>query len=314
MKNEIDEAWSRIRNYLTPTPVIKSNWLSKLSGGDVYLKLECLNLGHSFKIRGALNAILSYDPLPEKVITASGGNHGLGVAIAARLLGLKAKIYLPIGTSSHRITILENEGAEVEIFGRSYDDAHSFAMDEANRKGIPYIHAFSQKEVYLGQGTIVQELKRQLGDFDSLIASVGGGGLLSGIIKTSESLGLKTTFHSVETEGADTFFLSHKAGMPIELPEITSIAKTLGARKTTEEIFEILHSNVENAWVVSDKEAVEAMEEFLNKEKILIEPAASCVIAAFKKHAKLFEGKKVVLIICGSNVTLNQFLEWQNNL
>ncbi|RMG27145.1 MAG: pyridoxal-phosphate dependent enzyme [Methanobacteriota archaeon] len=311
MDDDIANAWKRISEKIPPTPLIRSEWLSKLSDADVYLKLECLNLGHSFKIRGALNSILSLDPLPNKVITASGGNHGLGVAIAAKLLGIKARIYLPVGTSGYRINILEREGAEVEIFGKSYDDAHQHALEIANRKGIPYIHAFSQREVYLGQGTLVQEIKKQIGDVDAIMASVGGGGLLSGIILTAKALRMNTKFYSVETKGADCFYRSYKTGMLLELPEITSIAKTLGARKTTEEIFEILNSGVEDAWVVSDQEAVQGLFEFLEEEKIILEPAASCLIPAFKKHAQMFSGKKVVLVICGSNVTIEQALEWK---
>ena len=164
----------------------------------------------------------------------------------------------------------------------------------------------------MGQGTIAREIKNQIGDVDAILASVGGGGLLSGIILTARSLGMKSQFYSVETEGADSFYRSYKTGMLIELPEITSIAKTLGARQTTQEIFNILKEGVDDAWTVTDRETVESLFEFLHEEKILLEPAASCIIAAFKKHSALLAGKKVVLIICGSNVTLDQALEWKN--
>ncbi len=309
--NDFDKAWERVSHFLKPTPLIRSDWLSDLTGGNVYLKLECLNLGHSFKIRGALNSILSFPKIPSKVITASGGNHGLGVAIASKLLGIKCRIYLPEKTPESRIRLLEEMNAEVILFGEAWDESDMEARRIAKETNIPYIHAFAQKEVFLGQGTIIRELQQQIAKIDALVASVGGGGLMSGLITTAKYLDMDIDFYSVETKGADSFYRSFKAGRIMELDKIASIANTLGAKKTTPEIFEILRNGISEAFVVDDAKAVRDLEEFLNIEKILIEPAASCIISALKEHKDLFRNKNVVLIICGSNISLNDFLKWK---
>jgi threonine dehydratase len=203
-------------------------------------------------------------------------------------------------------------------------------------------------KVILGQGTIAMELLEQM-NVDNVVASVGGGGLMSGIVSCYRVKGDTQTkygttriiivtiiaqscdtipervvccvccvccvcgarFYSVETEGADWFYQSSEAGQLVTLPTITSIAKTLGAKSSTPEVYQILSRNVERALRVSDKEAVEALVAFLDREKLLVEPAAACVVAAVLKNPDLFAGKSTVLIVCGSNTTLDEVGLWR---
>lgn len=311
--NEFKAAQNLISTYVKSSPLIKSTWLSKELKADIYLKLECLQPGHSFKIRGATNALLSQPKLPKRVLTASGGNHGLGVAIACNRLNVPCTIVLPISTPSHRIQLLNEIGASTLIYGEAWDEANSRALTMADDPGTLYIHAFADREVILGQGTISLELFSALDSIDILMASVGGGGLLSGISLALEALGKKNDvkIFSVETKGAESLAKSLQLQKLVELPAITSIAKSLGAKKLSEFNFETLNRLIDKYFVVTDKSAVECLLQFLDQEKLLVEPAASCLIAAAFENRDLFKNKKAVFIICGSNVTINEIEHWK---
>lgn len=308
---DFQAAESRIRPYVRPSLLRYSDWLSKQLQAEVYLKFEALQPGRSFKIRGASNALLSQDQLPEQVITASGGNHGLGVAIACRRVGVPCLVVLPTYTSSYRIDLLREMGAEVKLFGDAWDDANTHALQLAEAEGTLYIHPFADPEVMLGQGTIALELEQELDHFDAVIASVGGGGLLGGIALALEAMKKEVDLYSVETSGAESLFRSLEADELVELPAITSIAKTLGARKTTPLIFETMKRLLRKSYVVSDRDAVQALFDFLDHEKLLVEPAMSCIIAAMLQHPEEFRGKQVVVIVCGSNVSLAETEQWR---
>ena len=298
-------------SHIKASLVIHSPWLSRKLDAEVYLKLECFQPGNSFKIRGASNALLSQDPLPDQVITASGGNHGLGVAFACRRAGVPCKVVLPTSTSEYRAKLLREIGAEVQLYGDAWDDANSYALELANSPSKLYIHPFADYEVVLGQGTIALELMEQLPEFDILVASVGGGGLLTGISLALEQLGYPGEIVAVETIGAESMHRSLAAAEIVELDAITSIAKTLGARKTEPFIFESLKRLVTHSLIVDDKNAVISLLEFLDNEKILIEPATSCTIAAAFQNPEIFKNKKVVFIICGSNVSMEEVENWK---
>ncbi len=308
--NEFLETQQRIA-HVKPSPVIHSPWLSKELNAEVYLKLEYLQPGNSFKIRGASNALLSQDPLPEQVITASGGNHGLGVAVACKRADVPCKVVLPTSTSDYRVKLLEDLGAEVQLYGDAWDDANRYALKLAASPNILYIHPFADRDVILGQGTIALELKEQLPEFDILVASVGGGGLLTGISLALEQLDYHGEIVAVETIGAESLHKSIIAGEIVELDAITSIAKTLGARKTEPFIFDSLKRLVTHSLIVHDSEAVISLLDFLDHEKILVEPATSCIIAAAFNNPEIFKNKKVVFIICGSNVSMEEVENWK---
>lgn len=308
-KQDFEESYKRIRPHVDPSTLIKSEWLSKELQAEVFLKLECLQPGNSFKIRGATNALL-YGPKPKRVITASGGNHGLGVAIACQRQNIPCLVVLPTSTSTHRVEILKELGAEVQLEGEAWDEANKYALSLAEDETILYIHPFADREVILGQGSIALELIKEC-DFDILVASVGGGGLLTGISLALEANKKEVEIVAVETRGADSLAQSLAAGELVELDAITSIAKTLGAKKTDPFIFESLSRLVNHMLVVDDRDAVRYLLEFLDHEKILIEPATSCTIAAAMQNKELFANKRVVFVICGSNVSLKEVEIWK---
>lgn len=301
---EILRAAERIQSYLPPTPLIHSRHYSARTGADVFLKLETLQPTHSFKVRGALNAILS---LPEQslakgVISASQGNHGLGVALAAATVRIPATIYLPNTALPARVSALQELGAEVILHGDTWDEANRLAQHAAAAQGRAYIHPFNDRAVMAGQGTIVLELLQQAPRIDKILASIGGGGLLSGIISAVRNAGIAAQVYGVETLGADCMYRSRAAGEIVELPAITSIATSLGAKRTEPPQFDIITQYAADLCVVSDESALQAVQEMLDKEKLVIEPAAGCVLAALTGGLIPIEPHEtIVVIVCGAN-------------
>lgn len=311
----IQTAADRIRPYLPPTPVIRSAYYSQKTGANIFLKLDIFQPTHSFKVRGALNAVLS---LPEAqrqkgVITASQGNHGMGVIYAAKLSGVGATVYLGKNAAPSRVQALRELGGEVVLYGDSWDEANRRAMEVAANEGKAFIHPFNDPNVMAGQATIFHELMQQIPSIDVVIASIGGGGLISGIISAVQAFSSTTQVFGVETIGADSMYQSVQAGTIVELPAITSIATSLGARRTEQTQFEIVNEYAKDVVAISDEMAVEAIIELLNEEKLLVEPAASCTLSALiQGQIQVKPDANVAVIMCGANVTLDDVLGWRN--
>jgi threonine dehydratase len=310
---QIEQAAETIHHWLAATPLIRSQHLSKKLGGKIWLKLETLQPTHSFKVRGAFNAIsrLTQPQRAVGVVTASGGNHGLAVAYAASMLDISAKVLLPRKTSTERIEAIRSLGANVVLHGQSWDEANLEARRIEQQEGRLYIHPFDDEHVMAGQGTIVAELVQQIDRVDLLVASIGGGGLLSGLISGVHAFTPRTRVIGVETEGADSMFQSWRAGKIVELAAITSIAETLGARRTQPRQFDIISRHAASLVTVSDEQAISALLEILDQEKLLTEPATSCSVAALLT-GKIPVGadENVVVVLCGANVGLGRVENW----
>ncbi|MBI1277307.1 MAG: pyridoxal-phosphate dependent enzyme [Anaerolineaceae bacterium] len=310
----IQIAANRIQPYLPPTPVIRSDYYSQKTAANIFLKLDIFQPTHSFKVRGALNALLS---LPEEqrqkgVITASQGNHGMGVIYAAELSGVGATVYLGKNAAPSRVQALEALGGEVVLYGDSWDEANRQAMKVAANEGKAFIHPFNNPNVMAGQATIFVELMQQMPSIDLVIASIGGGGLISGIISAVQAFSPKTDVIGVETIGADSMYQSVQAGHIVELPAITSIATSLGARRTEQTQFDIVNEYAKDVVAISDEMVVESLVELLNEEKLLVEPAASCTLSALTQgKIQVKPNANVAVIMCGANVTMDNVSEWR---
>ncbi|UCH47148.1 MAG: threonine/serine dehydratase [Betaproteobacteria bacterium] len=312
-RERIEEASQTVHQWLAPTPLIRSDYLSQKLDANVWLKLETLQPTHSFKVRGAFNAIAKLNDAQRKrgVVTASGGNHGLAVAYAARTSGIAATVLLPEKTQEVRIRAIRSQQARLLLHGASWDDANIEAQRIARTQGMSYIHPFDDEHVMAGQGTIVPELLKQIPRVDVLVASIGGGGLLSGLISAASAAMPEARVFGVETEGADSMYQSWRAGRIVELPAITSIAETLGARKTEQRQFNIITGNASALVTVSDAEAIAALVELLSEEKLLTEPATSCSIAALLcGKVPLAREENVVVVLCGANVGIGRVAQW----
>jgi threonine dehydratase len=309
--DQIRQARERLQGRVHRTPRVPAATLSRLLGTRVSLKLECLQKTGSFKPRGAFNKLLSLsaEERSRGLVTVSGGNHAQGAAFAAQQLGVRAVICMPRSTPANYLDATRSYGAEVVL---TEDIRSAFAkVQELQAGGLSLVHPFDDPLVAAGQGTIGLEILEDAPDVSHVFISIGGGGLLSGIATALRGLRPEVQIIGVETEGADAMSVALKAGQPVELPAITSIARTLGAPKVSPFTLEHTQRLAREVVVVSDREAVEALVLLLERTKILTEPAASCTLAAARRLSPEFRPTDhVVLLLCGGNVALKDICGW----
>jgi len=244
----------------------------------------------------------------------------MAVAFIGERLGLPATIVVPQSTPSFMIDKLRSYGAQVEPYGRVWDEAHTRAIELSKQTpGSLLVHPFDHPEIWEGHKTIVEELIQQLpSEPSAILCSVGGGGLITGIFKgLEESVWPSTSVLAVETDGAESFGQCIKQGQWAKLNTIDSIAKTLGALQVAEAAYNITKSNKRNvrAFTVSDAEAVVAIERFLNDHRILLEPACSATLATLYTErlreqvlSKIDRSKPLVIFVCGGNIITHELL------
>ena len=299
------------------TVVKKSTWLSKETGAEVYLKYENQHEGSSFKVRGATHYLYAhkekYGEFPKRVVTASGGNHGIAVAVACSKLKIECLVFLPNNSvTPSKLYVLETcYGAKVVVEGTCFQEANDSAQKMVTEESTCYIHPYAHPWIVQGAGTMLLELNEQISNIDVIAASLGGGGMIAGLITAAKASNLNIEFVSAETEGADYYYQSVQRGELITLPKITSIASTLGASTGTPESFQLFTENIKHPLLVSDREAVDALWKLLKNEYCLVEPSCSATIAALLKYPEIFKGKRVVVILCGGNPSLDECTAWK---
>jgi len=304
--NEIRQAAERIKPHVRRTPLIDSRLLTERLGTNVYLKLELLQKTGAFKVRGAFNKMLALTTEQKKrgIVAVSAGNHAQAVAYAARALGQKALILMPDSTRQNYLDKTRAFGAEIKLFP-TIADAFA-AAEEYQADGRVYVHPFDDPLVIAGQGTIGLEILEDVPGVTDVIVSIGGGGLSGGVALAVKTLKPDVNIWGVETKGADSMAQSLEAGKIVELPAITSIAKTLGAPSVGRLTFELAKKYFRSVTVVDDSEAVSELFYLLDKIKVLAEPAASCTLAAAERLKENFDrSSKVVLVLCGGNIGLD---------
>ena len=307
----IYRAQRRLRGLIHRTPLTYSAALSTRLGVRTWLKLECLQKTGSFKPRGAFNKMLSLsaEERSHGVVAVSGGNHAQGVAYAARELGMSATIFMPSTTPSNYLDATRGYGAEVVLV----PNIHAAFAEAAqlHSQGRVMIHPFDDSLVAAGQGTIGLEILEDLPVVDRVYVSIGGGGLIAGIACAIRTINPEARIIGVETVGADAMAQALAADDLVELPAITSIARTLGAPKVSEFTLRSVKELVEEVVVVEDGETVRALFHILERTKYLVEPAAACCLAAAERHRETFKrGEKIVLLMCGGNVSGNDLASY----
>lgn len=308
----ICQARHRLRGRLHRTPLIRSEALSERLGAEVYLKLECLQKTGSFKPRGAFNKMLSLSPgeRARGVVAVSGGNHAQGVAYAARTLGVDAVIVMPATTPSNYLDATRGYGAEVVL---TPDIRAAFAeADRLQSQGRVLVHPFDDPLVAAGQGTIALEILDDLPGVTRTYVSIGGGALIAGIATALRAIKPEAQIIGVQTQGADAMAQSLAAGRLVELPAITSIARTLGAPRVTDFTYNLVRDLVAEVKVVSDADTARALFYLLERTKYLVEPAASCcLVAAEQQKSQFTKDDQIVLLLCGGNVSAESLCGFQ---
>lgn len=309
--DDVLAAKGRIAGRLHRTPCLLSEAVSRDLGCATFLKLECLQKTGSFKPRGAFNKLLALDEADRRkgVVGVSGGNHAQGLAYAARELGLVATVCMPKSTPKNYLDATRGYGAEVLLCD---DIAHAFA--EANRlrdEGRTLIHPFDDPFIAAGQGTVGLEILEDVPDVSRVYVSIGGGGLIAGVATALRRQRPAIRVIGVETVGADAMARSLKAGGLVDLPAITSIARTLGAPRVSEMTLSHVRELVDEVLVVDDGETVHALEFLLERTKYLTEPAAACCFAAARRQRATFRpDETIALLLCGGNASVADLATW----
>lgn len=289
--DDVRAAARRIAPHIRRTPVLST----VLDGRPLTLKLEQLQVTGSFKLRGALNALL-VEPASQ-VVTASGGNHGLGVAKAAALLGIPATIYLPRSVPPAKERLIAATGAAVIHHGERYAEAAEEALRHADRHGARHLPAYDHADVVAGQGTVGLEISEQAPDCDAVVVAVGGGGLIAG---TRLAVGDRMVV-GVEPEGCDCLHAAVAAGRPVDSPVDSVAASALGATRIGRLPFEILQDSPARLALVDDKEILAARDRLWEEFRLAVEPAAAAVFAAWL--AGRVPAEHPCLVLCAANAT-----------
>ena len=291
--------------------------MSHQAGRPVWLKLEAIQPPGAFKIRGIGYACQEYAHRgAARFISSSGGNAGIAVAYAGRRLDVPVVVVVPETTTERAKELIQQEGAEVIVYGASWQEANALAESMVGETDA-FLHPFDDPLLWQGHATMIDEIASAGVRPSAVVLSVGGGGLLCGVIE-----GLRRNdwgdipVVAVETEGADSFAQSVNAGRRIELPAITSLATSLGARKICERAFQWTKQHPIHSVVVSDKAAVSACERFIIDHRIIVEPACGAALAAaYEQLAEIEDFKSVLIIVCGGATTsLEQLRQWSEAL
>jgi threonine dehydratase len=300
---DLEAARARITGHVRVTPVIA--WDPPEIAARVTLKLEHLQIGGSFKVRGALSCLLAEDParLARGVVTASGGNHGIGVAYAAAQVGAKAVVYLPESAPVATERRLAELGAEAIRGGRAWDDAWQTALAHAERTGALAVHPFEDPPVIAGQASVGLELFDQAPDLDTALVAIGGGGLIAGVALALHARAPAIRILGVEPEGAASMTASLRAGHVTPLAEVRTIAGTLAPRSVGPNTLEIAQREAVSVILVSDDELRAAMRRLWDDLRILVEPAGAAAVAALLSgRAPLGDARHVAVLVCGANL------------
>lgn len=302
---DIRIAHKRIAPIVKSSPLIYSPALSEDAGTSIYLKLENLNVSGSFKIRGAANKMLSLTSEQQKrgVTTFSTGNFGMSVAYLAKELGIKAIICISGRVPKAKVDLIRDMGAQIEIIGKSQDDAQEYSYQLEKEHGLTVIHPFDDPEVIAGQGTIGLELLEDVPELDAVIGGLSGGGLHSGLGVALKSIEPKLGLLGVSTARGATMYESIKQGKPVSVQETDTLADSLlgGIGENNQYTFNMVQQYVNEIILLEEEAIAEGMNFMLEKHRLVIEGAAASGVGAIL-HEKANLGSHVAIIISGCSV------------
>jgi threonine dehydratase len=297
-----EKACEIVKQVTLNTDLVYSDYYSSQTGAKVYLKPENMQRTGAYKVRGAYYKIstLSDEERSRGLITASAGNHAQGVAYAAKRYGVKAVIVMPTTTPLIKVNRTKAYGAEVVLHGDVYDEAAAYAYELAEKEGYTFVHPFDDPAVATGQGTIAMEIYKELPLVDMILVPVGGGGLATGVSTLAKLLNPKIQVIGVEPEGAACLTASLKAGKPVTLPTVNTIADGTAVKTPGTKIFPYLQKNLDRVVTVPDAELVEAFLDMVENHKMVVENSGLLSVAALR-HVDC-AGKKVACVLSGGNM------------
>ncbi len=304
---DILQAEHKIRPYIRTTPLEYSGYLSTLTEGRVFLKLENFQHTGSFKVRGAMNALLSLTPQQKErgIVTASSGNHGLAVAFGLHKLKVPGVIFVPEDASVTKVKAIRQYGADIRFWGNDCVITEEHARAYAEQHEMAYISPYNDPHVIGGQGTIAVELSRQIDHVDVVLAAVGGGGMISGIAEYAKNVFPGLQVVGSLPEQSPVMAKSVQAGHIVQMESLPTLSEgTAGGIEQDAITFPLCQRLVDDYLLVSEEEIRDALRMCIETHHMLVEGAAGVALAPLLKTPARFRGKTVVIVLCGANLSL----------
>lgn len=304
---QVQSAARRIAGRIRVTPCSAAPALSELTGADVVCKHEHLQATGSFKERGACNRLLtlSSEQRARGVVAASAGNHALGLSFHGQQLGVKVTVVMPRFAPLVKVARCRALGAEVVLYGASYDDCKEHALELAAGRGLTFVHGFDDPEVIAGQGTVALEVLEQAPELDTLLVPVGGGGLLAGIVAAVRASAPRLRLVAVEPDHAPTLARALEAGGAVPVDTEPTLADGLLVAELGQHCFELIRGAVERVELVSEAAIATAIVRLMELEKTIVEGAGAVGLAALLQHPARYAGQRVGLLLSGGNIDLS---------
>ena len=306
------DASKRINRYIVSTPLKRSSWLSDETGANVFLKCENFQHTGSFKFRGALNKLLSLsdEERSKGIITASTGNHGVAIARAMSILKTSGLIFTPSNVSEYKLERIKKYSVEIKQFGNDCVISEREARKFSSIKGMNYISPYNDTDVIAGQGTIGIELLEQCPHADSIFISLGGGGLISGVAGCIKEAGYNISMVACSPENSPIMHKSIEVGRIADFKSKPTLSDgTAGGVEEGSITFDFCQEFIDDYVLVSEEEIASSLIAFMENENFTIEGSAALAIAGFLRESNKWIGKKVVIILCGGNISRKQLKE-----
>jgi len=303
--SDVEAAARRIASFVWHTPLIRSPWLSSVTGADVWLKLETVQTTGSYKMRGAANALTRMTeqrPDAAVVITASAGNHGLAVAWAAKQLGMQARVHVPATAPAVKKDSLAALGAVV-VEAPSYDEAEDRGHEDAERRGTMFLSAYSGSDVIAGAGTVALEMFMDEPSLDTIVAPLGGGGLLSGTAIVARAMRKDALVIGAEAEASPVFTSALAAGHVVDVRVDPTLADGLAGNMEHEsQTFGLVRDLVDHVVLVAESSITLGMRDLIRRERLIAEGAGATGVGALLQRGLDLKGRHVGVILSGRNV------------
>ncbi|WP_260706853.1 threonine ammonia-lyase [Edaphobacter flagellatus] len=301
---DVVAARERLRGSIYYSPCAHSQMLSSITGQQIYLKLENLQMTGSFKERGALNriALLTPEQAARGVVAASAGNHAQGVAYHATKRGIRALIVMPLATPLVKVTATRGFGAEVVLHGANYDEAYEEARRICAAEEMTFIHPFDDPAVMAGQGTIALEMLEQVPGLEAVVVPIGGGGLIGGIACAIKESNPKIKVVGVQTSRLPSMAIAVEQHGPVTIDPATTIADGIAVRRAGEVTFPVVNRYVDEIVTVDEDEIASSILMLLEREKTLAEGAGATALAALLQKKTSLHNVKTGVLVCGGNI------------
>jgi threonine dehydratase len=306
--SDFQETRARIAEHIKHTPLLTSRQLSELTGFDVRLKAELFQRVGSYKIRGPLNkfALMSEEDKRRGVVCSSAGNHAQGVALAAKIHGIRAVVCMATNATPSKVAATKAYGAEVVLHGNIWDEANEKAKELVRTEGLTYVHPFDDEQLIAGQGTLGLEIVQDWPDVDAVVVPIGGGGLISGIALAIREQRPDVRVYGVEAAAAASAAASRRAGHVVKIESTETIADGIAVKRVGDRTFPLIERYVDDIVAVSEEQIASAVHLLLEQQKTLAEGAGATPLAAIVNGLlPLREDDVVVMVLSGGNIDVN---------